>query len=232
MTSSSKGESPARTPKRIDQISTHLDAVTDPARFVFRYSGAISAYLSALVRDEDIAQEVLQDFLLKIVARGFSERDESRGRFRDYLKVAIRNAALTELRRRKVRQTADIDVNTIELTEEADDVWLKDWRECLLDVAWRELERIERASDTNFGYSVLKLSVEHENEESPQLAERATELTGHSFSPESYRKQLSRARQRFSEMVRMAIAETLEDPTKETIQEEVAELRLGSFLTG
>ena len=217
-------------PERIEQISTRHEAVSDPTKFVFRYSAAISAYLNALVRDEDIAQEVLQDFLLQIVAKGFGNRDTSKGRFRDYLKVAVRNAALSEIRRRKVRQTVDVDVEKIEVAAAADDVWLRDWRKCLLDVGWRELERLERASETNFGHSILRIAVEHNGEDSSELATRASEVTGHSFSPDSFRKQLSRARRRFAEVVRRAIAETLECPTDEAIENEIADLRLAPFL--
>jgi len=216
--------------RRIDQISTRQDAVSDPSKFVLRYAPAITSYLNSLVRDEDFAQDILQDFLLKLIADGFVNRNANRGRFRDYLKVAIRNAAITELRRRKVRRTADVDIDSLELAADSDASWDDDWRTCLLDVAWRQLERVEHASETNFAYTVLKLAVDHPESDSASLANLASEQTEHDFSAASYRKQLSRARKSFGEFVRMAIAETLQNPTDEAIQEEVAELRLTSFL--
>src|SRR4051812_36170096 len=85
----------------LDQISTRWPAISDPVQFTMRYAPAIRGYLHALMGDADAADETAQDFLLRGLEVGFLRTPELRGRFRDYLKAAVRNAALSRLRRRR-----------------------------------------------------------------------------------------------------------------------------------
>jgi hypothetical protein len=62
---------PARPAPGLDQISTHWSAIHDPASFTLRYAPAIRAYLLALLRDGHEADEAAQEFLLRVVERGF-----------------------------------------------------------------------------------------------------------------------------------------------------------------
>src|SRR4029079_9306886 len=80
-------------PRTLEQISTHWPMIQDPARFVLRYAPAIESYLHALVRDPHAVEEIAQDFLLRVVERGLIPEANLRGRFRNYLKAAVRNAA-------------------------------------------------------------------------------------------------------------------------------------------
>jgi DNA-directed RNA polymerase specialized sigma24 family protein len=93
---------------RLDEISTEWSILVDPARFVARYEDAIRRYLSALIKNPHDAEEVVQDFFLKITRlHGFFRVRAERGRFRDYLKSAIRNAALNFLRDRQPASPID-----------------------------------------------------------------------------------------------------------------------------
>src|SRR4051812_10671065 len=85
----------------LDQISTHSPMIEDPGQFVLRYAPAIRSYLRALLKDSDGAEEVSQDFLVRGLLRGFVRTTELRGRFRHYLKAAVRNAAMNHLQRRR-----------------------------------------------------------------------------------------------------------------------------------
>src|SRR3954466_3601502 len=90
-------------PPGLKQISTHWPLITDPAQFVLRYAPAIRQYLVALLRNAHEADDVTQEFLLRGLLRGFVRTTHLRGRFRDYLKTAVRNAALSHLSRRADR---------------------------------------------------------------------------------------------------------------------------------
>lgn len=230
MTNGEEDSSAVARPLRLEHISTRQDVVADPAKFVVRYGAAIIAYLTALLCDRDSAEEVLQEFLVRLVERGLPDRMPDRGRFRDYLKVTIRNAAITEIRKQRVRQSADVDIESLSWIADADANWTTEWRSCLLDSAWRKLEQHQRKSSGNFAYSCLKISVDFPDNDSNRLAERLSESTGVATSATAFRKQLSRARKRFSELIRNEIANTLDEPTAEFIDAEIAELGLRPFI--
>src|SRR5262245_52269858 len=86
----------------LGQIATEWSLVFDPIEFVERYEQAIKKYLCALVKHQEDADEVAQDFFLWVTKNGFPRARKERGRFRDYLKVAVRNFALNFLRRKQL----------------------------------------------------------------------------------------------------------------------------------
>src|SRR5436190_16567444 len=88
------------TPLRLDRITTRWSLITDPGHFVLRYAAAIRGYVLAILKNEHDAEEVIQEFLLRVCQKGFAPEQVTRGRFRDYLKSSVRNAALMLLRRR------------------------------------------------------------------------------------------------------------------------------------
>src|SRR4051794_16120769 len=125
-----------RTPG-LDQISTRWPSLEDPVQFVMRYARAIRKYLHALLKDEDAAEEVAQDFVLRGLLHGFVRSAPLRGRFRHYLKRAVRNAALNHLQRgRKLRQGGP-DPDRLAAEDEGDRsedlAWVAEWRRCALD---------------------------------------------------------------------------------------------------
>src|SRR5262245_4343755 len=83
---------------RLEDISTEWAIVRDPARFVLRYASAIRRYLGALVANPHDAEGLAQDFFLRVTQHGFVHTRQTGGRFRDYLKAALRHAALNYLR--------------------------------------------------------------------------------------------------------------------------------------
>src|SRR4051812_27196053 len=115
----------------LEQISTHWPLIHDPAQFVLRYAPAIQRYLTATVRQPQDVEEITQNFLLRILQRGFVEESAVRGRFRDYLKAAVRNAAQTHLRkqpRAAQNATALNHLAAADTTLAADQEWLGEWR--------------------------------------------------------------------------------------------------------
>src|SRR5436190_2941448 len=96
-----KGETPDAEPRaRLDQISTEWSLLRDSEQFVRRYTPAVRKYLHAMIKNRHDAEDVLHDFLVRVLAHGFLRVKREGGRFRDYLKTAVRNAALNHLLRK------------------------------------------------------------------------------------------------------------------------------------
>src|SRR5262249_17460234 len=56
-----------------------------------QYYQPVRRYLLGVLHDEDAAEEVLQQFALKLLRGDFARVDRNRGRFRDYLKTSLGN---------------------------------------------------------------------------------------------------------------------------------------------
>lgn len=217
----------------LDQISTRWGAIKDPVRFLMRYGPAIRKYLDALLKNVHDAEEVSQDFLVRVLEHGFASADPDRGRFRDYLKRAVRNAAFTRLRKRDTSVADEGVLATLaaeELLQAADEEFLADWRRCLLDRTWRALESHQRRSPGNLFYTALRLTVDHPEDDSEALAARASAFAGKPVRADAFRKQLSRARQTFARLLIAEVTQTLEQPTPEMLVEELVELGLMEYV--
>jgi hypothetical protein len=213
----------------LDQISTHWSAIHDPGSFTLRYAPAIRAYLVALLRDEHEADEAAQAFLLRMVEHGFGRVNPKQGRFRDYLKTAVRNAALSRLRRKRPGPLTEVLAQRLS-DDSADAVWLGDWQRCLLDRAWRALEAHQRRAPGNLFHTVLRLSADHPDEDSAALAARASALAGRPVRADAFRKQLSRARRMFAEVLIQEVTRTLADPSPARVEEELIAVGLWPYV--
>src|SRR5437016_965429 len=60
-------------------------------RLLERYSPAVLRFLHKVVGDPDEAWELFQEFALRLLRGAFRRADPARGRFRDYLKTALRH---------------------------------------------------------------------------------------------------------------------------------------------
>lgn len=215
----------------LDQISTRWAFVNDPSQFVMRYAPAIRNYMGAIIKNQHDAEEAAQDFLLRAVRRGFTSADPDRGRFRDYLKAAVRHAAFKQLHRRRPVALDDLANAAVDhAVQRADHDWNADWQRCVLGRVWRSLERHQMEHDGNLCHTVLRLAVDFPEEDSVKLAARAAALTGHPLRADAYRKQLSRARRLFAEMLLDEIKQTVENPTHGLIEEELIELGLMEYV--
>jgi hypothetical protein len=212
-------------------ISTHWPLITDPMKFVFRYAPAIRGYLHALLPTASDVDEVLQEFLLGVVERGFSPDRIQRGRFRDYLIAMVRYHAWRYLRRKRPKPLSDEQAERLQAPDESareDAEWLDGWRQCLLDRAWDILEFKERRASGNWHYTVLKLTTDHPDADSTTLAARVA--ADPPLSPVAFRKQLSRARTAFARALVGEVERTLENPSTDAVMEELAEAGLLEYV--
>jgi RNA polymerase sigma-70 factor (ECF subfamily) len=218
----------------LEEISTHWTLIRDPVQFVLRYAPAIQHYLGALLRNSHDAEEVAQEFLLRGIRRGFVRTPQLRGRFRHYLKVAVRNAALSHLQRQKPDSPGGADPAQLpdphDEESPAEQEWLTEWRRCVIDRTLQALDQDQEQSSGNYYYTAVRLSLDHPEESSAQLAARASSSIGRPVLPSAFRKQLSRARRRFAELLVAEVVQTLEEPTRDRVEEELSEVGLLSLV--
>lgn len=214
---------------RLDQISTRQAAVRDPEQFLLRYGTAIRAYLVALLGRADLADEVAQEVMLSVVRGVGPAAWKGLGRFRDYLKTVIRNAAFGHLRKSKGKQAETLPEDVSDrgaAMAAADRVWDAEWHRCVMSRVWRELETHERRNPGNLFYSVLRQLSTTPEADSIQIARDLSKKIGKTVSPEAYRKQLSRARRFMAELITVEVADTLGNPSANEVESELIEVGL------
>jgi RNA polymerase sigma-70 factor (ECF subfamily) len=200
---------------------------------VMRYRKAIRRYLGALLKDDHDADEVAQEVLMKLLRGDFAGVDPERGRFRNYLKTAVRNAALTHLR--KQSRTTSTDPELLDPADPAsagEDDWLVEWRRQLLDLTWAALEAYQHQTPGNVFHTVMRLVTERPEDDSIQLAARLSDVAAKKFNAVAARKQLSRARRKFAELLVEEVKKGLLRPTMDEVLEELAEVGLMPYVQG
>jgi RNA polymerase sigma factor (sigma-70 family) len=215
----------------LDQISTCWRLVHDPAYIAASYGPAIRRYLHALLKNSHDAEEVTQDFLVRAHEQGLGRANPERGRFRDYLKKAVRNAALNFLRQKQAPGRSALPLKPEALADdgpEAERRWLAEWRRGLLDLAWQALEAYQQQCPGGLYYTVLRLAAEYPQEDSRALAARAAAQAGRPVQPDAFRQQLSRARRLFAGFLVKQVSRTL--PASQHLDDELTELGLLKYV--
>ncbi len=149
----SLGNPTTMTEERIEAIQTrwslirnaHLQGQPESAGearrlLVMRYAPAIRRYLGGIVRDDEEANELSQDVMLRLMRGDFAGADPGRGRFRDLLKTALRNMVRTSWQKSGRRKTVDAELDLIGREDSAQDAeWTAQWRKSVLDNTWNRL---------------------------------------------------------------------------------------------
>lgn len=107
---------------------------------------------------------------------------------------------------------------------------VENWRRCVLERAWDALLRRQRRSGDDLFYTVLRISADHPDADSDELAQRLSEQLGRPISPGSFRMQRTRARRLFAELLVREVAETLEDRSATSVEQELIDTGLMSFI--
>jgi hypothetical protein len=218
----------------IDQITTRWALIKDPVQFVMRYSPAIQGYLSVFLKNPHDVEDICQAFLVRVLERGVVDENHLHGRFRDYLIAAVRNAALAHLRRRPLGAQNRTPIQEIPdprpFAFPADEEWVSRWRRVLLASVWEALENHQRDHPGNLAYSVLRALTDHADEGFDRLAARVGKQCGRAISTVAFRKQVSRARRLFAELLLAETARTLQEPTPLKVEEELIDVGLMKYV--
>jgi len=197
-----------------------------------RYRKAIRSYLGALLKDDSAADELAQDAIVRLLNGEFASAAPDKGRFRNFLKVAVHNMARSYWDQRKRRATVDVDPNRLGAFDphEADSCWIDDWRGTILQAAWDLLKEYEKDHPGSLYYTLFKLRSESPTTRSKELAIRLEAQTGQKVTAAAARQSTRRARFLFANYLVEEIAKSLAEPTAEAVEEELAELGLIKYV--
>jgi RNA polymerase sigma factor (sigma-70 family) len=229
---------------RLSRISTIWTLLHDPLRsssskagdvrlaLIQRYQRAVYRYLLGALRDLDAADEVFQDFALRVVQGAFSKANPERGRFRDYLRTTLIHLA-TDYQNKLRRRPASLENGHAEAAvppcdAAADDErFVQSWREEILARVWESLEEDQRQGGQPY-YSILRFRSDNSGASSAEMAEHFNEQ----FKPErpftdaGVRKMLQRAKMRFADLLISEVSFALENPSLDELEQELIDLDL------
>jgi RNA polymerase sigma-70 factor (ECF subfamily) len=195
-----------------------------------RYRPAIYRYLVACVGDKDAADELCQEFSLRLVRGDFRNANPEKGRFRDLLKASLYHLII-DYQKRRQRVMPQLDPNSPEpeadmaSTLDSDRQFLAAWRADLLNKAWEILAEEEQKTGRPL-HTVLYFRANNPEMRSPQMAAQLGARLGKEVTADWVRKWLHTARERFAELLLAEVAASLRDPTPEAVVQELIDLEL------
>jgi RNA polymerase sigma-70 factor (ECF subfamily) len=234
---------PDELQERLSGIKTHWTAMfkahqrsgdaksAAQQELLLRYYGAVYRYLLGTVRDATAAEELTQEFAVRFLRGDFHRANPGRGRFRDFLKTALRHLA-HDYWRKKEKAAAPLSSgsshNVPEATCDADDPdqpFLDKWREELLARAWEALEQLQDRTGQPY-YAALRSKTEQPQVRSAQLATQLSDRMGKPYSETGVRQLLYRARNQFADLLVEEVARSLQSNDPAELEQELIDLDL------
>jgi RNA polymerase sigma-70 factor (ECF subfamily) len=226
---------------RLSQIATRWSLLRDAhavepsrkqrahAELFERYRGAAYRYLVAILRSPDAADDVFQEFAVRLIQGRFEGAAPERGCFRQYLKTSLTRLAI-DYQRRRVGAALSLPEDVAAETDSEAARFDECWRTELLDRAWTALEESDRQTG-RVSYAVLRFRSQNPQASSREIADA---LTSH-LQPErpltdaGVRQMLHRAREQFAELLVAEVAASLGCEEPDEIETELAALQLTSY---
>ena len=197
------------------------------AGFVLRYLSPMRKQLTSIMGSEKEADQALRILLTHLVSAGFGEH--RKGRLRDFLSRAVRSCAKARLseKGRLEEETQRLAAATQDSKE-----WLMMWRDCLLERAWRALERMEHQDDTRPLYSVLWTSTVNAKASLDKLAVAVEKQCGVKLDQIKIQQLKLEGKAAFAQLLADEVVETLENPDKTSVKKEIQSLGIGGAFSG
>ena len=217
--------------------SSHSWTEADSAAgFVLRYLTPMRRQLTEIMGSTKEADESLKLLLAHLVSAGFGEH--KRGRLRDFLVRGIRSCAKARVAEMPEDKRPTLNMDEIKLDSKS---WLMCWRDCLLERAWRAIERHQHAHPDSLAYTVLKIASDNPKampDELYQLVQK--QVPQHLRSTETFQsmdvmaisRKLQEARALFAQLIADEVVETLETPDPDAVKKEINSLGLGRAFDG
>lgn len=196
-----------------------------------RYGGAVRRYLLGLLRDPHAADDLTQEFAVRLLTGGFHGADPTKGRFRNYVKTTLFHLVSGYLRKQRAHPGSLANEALVEAEQRSSDPAVADagfdeaWRAELLARTWAALAGAHTAYHT-----VLQARAANPTLSSDDLAPRVGEMLGKPITPANLRQTLKRARDLFAELLVDEVSRSLDNPTAEGIDEELADLNLLQYV--
>jgi RNA polymerase sigma-70 factor (ECF subfamily) len=207
------------------------EAAEAKRRLLQRYGGPIYRYLLGALRDEDAADELYQEFALRLVRGDFRRATPDRGRLRDFLKTSLYHLVVDAQRRRQRDRALPLAPDTPEPAAgattpgDADREFAEAWHADLLRRTWDALAEWERRSGQPL-HTVLRLRADLPDLRSADLAERLAVTLGKPVTAGWVRKRIFQARAMFSDILVEEVAQSLAPDSVEALEDELSDLGL------
>ncbi|HEV3142998.1 MAG TPA: sigma-70 family RNA polymerase sigma factor [Gemmataceae bacterium] len=208
---------PTRAPTADEQIEGHC-------RLLKQYQAAVYAYLLGAVRNADVADELFQEFALRVVRGDFSKTNPERGRFRDYLRTALIHLITDYYRERNAwpkRLAENAAASAVEAPAAKESDFIQHWRDEILERTWQALAEAQPTY-----HAVLLFRVQNPDVPSPQMAAELSRHLGKPMEADGVRKALQRAHAKFADLLLDEVAASLGGPTNAELEAELRELDL------
>jgi RNA polymerase sigma-70 factor (ECF subfamily) len=195
-----------------------------------RYSSAIRRYLLGALRNQDAADDVFQDFAYRFLHGDLRGADRQRGRFRDFVKGVLFHLVADHYKKQQ-RQPRPLPPDHPEPAAheepwaDQDEAFRRSWRDSLLARSWADLEALQKKTGQPF-YTVLRYRADHPELHSPELAEQLSGVLGRPLTAAGVRQLLHRGREKFADFLLEEVAQALESPSRQQLEEELIELEL------
>ena len=197
------------------------------AGFVLRYLSPMRKQLTSIMGSESEADQALRILLTHLVSAGFGEH--RKGRLRDFLSRAVRSCAKARL-----SENGRLESESHRLATATPDSkeWLMMWRDCVLERAWRALERMEHQDKERPVYSVLWTSTVNAKASLDELAVAVEKKCGVKLDQIKVQQLKSEGKASFAQLLADEVVETLATPDKASVKKEIQSLGIGGVFSG
>jgi DNA-directed RNA polymerase specialized sigma24 family protein len=235
---------------RLDWITTRWTTVVYPAlgpegdgkhhalaRLAAVYEGPVYLYLRDVLRDPDVADDLNQEFWLRVARGYFRGASRRRGRFRDYVRRALERLVLTHFRKagRRKRTARPLGVGTDDPAvvreppgEFFDEAFRARLRGRLLERAKEALGKARPKGKAVPLIDVVEALLAHREWESGRFAEYFTKKRGHRMTAAAFRKRKQFASKEFARLLVEEVIHSLgvEEPSYDQVEGELIGLEL------
>ena len=194
-----------------------------------RYGHAIQLYLRKALRGRPAADDIYQEFAIRLCEGRFKHADPDHGKFRKYLKTSLHNLVNDHYRREPT--FAPLPPDFAERSTENESGDLVDefngvWRDQLLARAWEHLKECERMSPDRPYATVLGKQVEDPDLRRADIAAFISKRRGKPVTDQWIGRLLHEARVLLQERIIHEVQLSLDHPTLDNIESELADLQL------
>lgn len=207
------------------------DAATSARQqLLLRYYKAVYRYLLGAVCDPAAAEELTQEFAVRFLRGDFRRADPRQGRFRDFLRTALRHLAMDHWQNKEkaLPPLPPDGAGPAPAGRPPDDLdreFLDHWREELLARTWEALAQAQEEAGQPY-HTVLRCKTRHPEWRSAQLAELVGAEAGRAYTEVGVRQLLRRARVRFAQLLVEEVARSLETSDPARLEQELIDLSL------
>ncbi|MDV6031798.1 MAG: hypothetical protein F9B45_17245 [Phycisphaera sp. RhM] len=202
------------------------------AGFVLRYLSPMRKQLITVMGSTEEADQALRILLTHLVSAGFGEH--RKGRLRDFLARAVKSCAKARLVEQggAAQGGAESDPEKSPSVSLDSKQWLVLWRNCLLERAWRALERLQHQDASRPLYSVLWASTIHPKASLEEIAAEVEKACSVKLDQVQLQQLKLEAKAAFAQLLADEVVETLENPDKAAVKKEIQSLGIGSAFSG